>query len=204
MNFKKFTPAHRTLISTKGIDTSNKHHSQKNWPKFINLSPKQWRHAVCFSQTCWISKSERYIFFCSASKIVLTYICLKFFRNVTNLLSEDTLLFVMGDHGMTGTGDHGGDSLDELSAGLFVYSPTQITATNIIYKVLIILITLYRAGPRCASAWHADSRRFDPRVQQHSFVEIAHESEIISSAILSPSLIQVGQLSVTSKRIHTG
>ena len=38
---------------------------------------------------------------------------------------------------MTGTGDHGGDSVDELSAGLFVYSPTQITATKI-HRVLLL------------------------------------------------------------------
>ena len=61
------------------------------------------------------------------------------FRNVTSLLSDDTILFVMGDHGMTGTGDHGGDSQDELSAGLFVYSPTQITASKA-QKVLLSLI----------------------------------------------------------------
>ena len=44
----------------------------------------------------------------------------------------------------------------------------------------------------CASAWHADNRGFDPRVWQHSFVEIGHE--IISTTILSLPLIQVGQL----------
>lgn len=44
-------------------------------------------------------------------------------------LQEDTILFVMGDHGMTRTGDHGGDSQSELDAALFVYSPAQITAS---------------------------------------------------------------------------
>lgn len=44
-------------------------------------------------------------------------------------MEEDTVLFVMGDHGMTRTGDHGGDSQGELEAGLFIYSPAQITAT---------------------------------------------------------------------------
>ncbi|GFS09424.1 GPI ethanolamine phosphate transferase 3-like [Elysia marginata] len=47
-------------------------------------------------------------------------------RNVTRQMQKDTILFVMGDHGMTKTGDHGGDSEDELEAGLFIYSPTQI------------------------------------------------------------------------------
>ena len=51
---------------------------------------------------------------------------------------------------------------------------------------------------RCTSAWRADGCGFDPLVLQHSFVEIGHE--IISTAILSLLLIQVGQLSVTDKR----
>lgn len=33
---------------------------------------------------------------------------------------------VFGDHGMTKSGDHGGDSEDEVHAGLFVYSPTKL------------------------------------------------------------------------------
>lgn len=41
---------------------------------------------------------------------------------------DDTVLFVMGDHGMTRTGDHGGDSADELEAGIFIYSPAQIAS----------------------------------------------------------------------------
>ena len=49
------------------------------------------------------------------------------------------------------------------------------------------------AGPGssvgCASAWYSDGCGFDPRVRQHSYVEIGHE--IISTAILSLPLIQV-------------
>ena len=52
----------------------------------------------------------------------------------------------------------------------------------------------------CTSSWYS-GRRFDPSVRQRSFVEIGHE--IISIAILSVSLIQVGQLSVTGKRMCT-
>ena len=43
-------------------------------------------------------------------------------------MTPDTVLFVFGDHGMTRTGDHGGDSQDELEAGLFIYSPTQLSS----------------------------------------------------------------------------
>lgn len=42
---------------------------------------------------------------------------------ITQKMNKETLLIVMGDHGMTNNGDHGGDSSDETSAGLFVYSP---------------------------------------------------------------------------------
>ncbi|VDO88936.1 unnamed protein product [Heligmosomoides polygyrus] len=43
-------------------------------------------------------------------------------RKIDEIISE-TLLIVMGDHGMTTTGDHGGDSDDETHAGLLVFSP---------------------------------------------------------------------------------
>uniref|UniRef100_A0A8C5RVV7 GPI ethanolamine phosphate transferase 3, catalytic subunit n=1 Tax=Laticauda laticaudata TaxID=8630 RepID=A0A8C5RVV7_LATLA len=41
-------------------------------------------------------------------------------------LGNDTLLLVAGDHGMTTTGDHGGDSDEELDAALFVYSKAPL------------------------------------------------------------------------------
>ncbi|KAK7067880.1 hypothetical protein SK128_027756 [Halocaridina rubra] len=43
--------------------------------------------------------------------------------NVAKKIDDDTILFVLGDHGMTRTGDHGGDSLEEITSALFVYSP---------------------------------------------------------------------------------
>ena len=42
---------------------------------------------------------------------------------VINNLPSDTVLLVFGDHGMTNSGDHGGDSESEVTAGMFVYSP---------------------------------------------------------------------------------
>ncbi|XP_060092254.1 GPI ethanolamine phosphate transferase 3 [Heteronotia binoei] len=47
-------------------------------------------------------------------------------RSLVDHLANDTLLIVAGDHGMTGTGDHGGDSEDELDAALFVYSKAPL------------------------------------------------------------------------------
>jgi len=49
---------------------------------------------------------------------------------VSNMNSQ-TLLLVIGDHGMTRSGDHGGDSPDEVNAGFFAYSPGwNITFNN--------------------------------------------------------------------------
>lgn len=49
-------------------------------------------------------------------------------RVVHELESEnDTLLLVLGDHGMTRTGDHGGDSADEVTSAFFAYSAQRIT-----------------------------------------------------------------------------
>ncbi|XP_075436833.1 GPI ethanolamine phosphate transferase 3, catalytic subunit isoform X2 [Ascaphus truei] len=41
-------------------------------------------------------------------------------------LDEKTLMVVAGDHGMTDTGDHGGDSEKEVTAALFVYSKAPL------------------------------------------------------------------------------
>ncbi|GAA5870375.1 hypothetical protein JCM16303_001979 [Sporobolomyces ruberrimus] len=43
-------------------------------------------------------------------------------RDVVNKLDEETLLVVIGDHGMTDRGDHGGDSREEVDAALWIYS----------------------------------------------------------------------------------
>lgn len=43
-------------------------------------------------------------------------------EDVVERLEEDTLLVVLGDHGMTDRGDHGGDTRDEVDAALWVYS----------------------------------------------------------------------------------
>jgi phosphatidylinositol glycan class O len=41
-------------------------------------------------------------------------------------MDTDTLLVIIGDHGMTETGDHGGDSNLELETALFFYSKKSI------------------------------------------------------------------------------
>ncbi|XP_053332259.1 GPI ethanolamine phosphate transferase 3 isoform X1 [Clarias gariepinus] len=47
-------------------------------------------------------------------------------RSVIKRLQSDTLLVVMGDHGMTDTGDHGGESQKETDAALFLYSGSPL------------------------------------------------------------------------------
>uniref|UniRef100_A0A3P8RYZ5 GPI ethanolamine phosphate transferase 3, catalytic subunit n=1 Tax=Amphiprion percula TaxID=161767 RepID=A0A3P8RYZ5_AMPPE len=47
-------------------------------------------------------------------------------RSVMDRLQNDTLLVVMGDHGMTDSGDHGGESQKETDAAIFLYSPSPI------------------------------------------------------------------------------
>lgn len=37
-------------------------------------------------------------------------------------MKSDDLLIVIGDHGMTSTGDHGGESENEIRAGILVHS----------------------------------------------------------------------------------
>lgn len=43
-------------------------------------------------------------------------------KKLSQSIDDDTMLLVMGDHGMTATGDHGGGSEDETEALLFAYS----------------------------------------------------------------------------------
>ncbi|WBW71287.1 pig-O [Schizosaccharomyces osmophilus] len=43
-------------------------------------------------------------------------------KKMMDLIDDDTLLLVMGDHGMDSKGNHGGDSFDELNSALWMYS----------------------------------------------------------------------------------
>lgn len=47
-------------------------------------------------------------------------------EHVVESLDDDTLLIVMGDHGMDSTGNHGGDAPDEVESTLFMYSKSQV------------------------------------------------------------------------------
>ncbi|KAG0221967.1 mannose-ethanolamine phosphotransferase gpi13 [Actinomortierella wolfii] len=47
-------------------------------------------------------------------------------KRVIDSVSDDTLVLIMGDHGMNGQGDHGGDTDDEIEAALVVYSKQKL------------------------------------------------------------------------------
>ncbi|KAI0194948.1 GPI ethanolamine phosphate transferase 3-like protein [Astrocystis sublimbata] len=49
-----------------------------------------------------------------------------FIRQLAETIDEDTLLVVMGDHGMDEKGDHGGESDDEVEAALWMYSKEPV------------------------------------------------------------------------------
>ncbi|RDA91925.1 hypothetical protein CP533_1299 [Ophiocordyceps camponoti-saundersi (nom. inval.)] len=50
----------------------------------------------------------------------------EFVGRVAAAIDEDTLLVVMGDHGMDAKGDHGGESDDEVEAALWMYSKRPV------------------------------------------------------------------------------
>lgn len=81
-----------------------------------------------------IYHSVRYYLPCCFKNIKSNFAFFACLRQIIAAVDNDTVLFVMGDHGMTRTGDHGGDSDDEITAVLFVYSGRPIT-TYKPYKV---------------------------------------------------------------------
>ncbi|EFZ00808.1 type I phosphodiesterase/nucleotide pyrophosphatase family protein [Metarhizium robertsii] len=50
----------------------------------------------------------------------------RFIRDLAATIDDNTLLVVMGDHGMDAKGDHGGESDDEVEAALWMYSKTPV------------------------------------------------------------------------------
>ncbi|GBP08459.1 GPI ethanolamine phosphate transferase 3 [Eumeta japonica] len=50
-------------------------------------------------------------------------------KRIIDILPPDVLLYVIGDHGMTDTGDHGGESKAERTAAFFAYRKTGFSGT---------------------------------------------------------------------------
>ncbi|KAL0278725.1 UNVERIFIED_CONTAM: hypothetical protein PYX00_000459 [Menopon gallinae] len=59
-------------------------------------------------------------------------------RDITNTIDEDTILIVMGDHGMTQSGDHGGESSDEVTSALFMFSPAPFLSSEMVVKTDVV------------------------------------------------------------------
>ena len=51
-------------------------------------------------------------------------------------VDEDTLLIVMGDHGMDSKGDHGGESQGEIESALFLYSQKPFFAHSSAFQTV--------------------------------------------------------------------
>ncbi|KAJ9576014.1 hypothetical protein L9F63_007114, partial [Diploptera punctata] len=56
-------------------------------------------------------------------------------RSVVDTIDDDTMLFVIGDHGMTNSGDHGGDSEGEITAAMFVFSSRPLLSIDTISQM---------------------------------------------------------------------
>ena len=52
-------------------------------------------------------------------------------------VDNDTIVVVLGDHGMTSTGDHGGETQLETDAALLVYSPLPLFDPLQVYIIYI-------------------------------------------------------------------
>lgn len=57
-------------------------------------------------------------------------------KTVFDEVDDETLVIVMGDHGMDPKGDHGGDSENELSAGLYLYAKKPLTLLDSTWEKL--------------------------------------------------------------------
>ena len=98
-------------------------------------------------------------------------------------LDDDTVLFVMGDHGMTRTGDHGGDSDDEVHAALFVYSTKPLATCNMQLKVSNCTVTMFVQN---SEAWHGKFHIF--------FITLITTCVLMLDSNAKMTLLQVGAL----------
>ncbi|PKK16832.1 hypothetical protein A306_00000227, partial [Columba livia] len=108
-------------------------------------------------------------------------------RSLVDHLRNDTLLLVAGDHGMTETGDHGGDSEKEVNAALFVYSktplfgsgppeePEAVPQVNLVPTVALLLgvpIPYSNIGEVMAELFSGDGDTLSAALQQLSVYHI--------------------------------
>ncbi|EGG17231.1 hypothetical protein DFA_08221 [Cavenderia fasciculata] len=58
-----------------------------------------------------------------------------YFKDIIERMDNDTLLVIMGDHGMTNQGTHSGSSKEETDAALFFYAKNQVINASIPYNL---------------------------------------------------------------------
>lgn len=75
-------------------------------------------------------------------------------RRVVDLLDDDTLLVVLGDHGMDRAGDHGGDGVLETSSALWIYSKGPPLMDTTLPKVFPGLLE-YKMFPGTNIPWRS-------------------------------------------------
>lgn len=57
-------------------------------------------------------------------------------RSIFDAVDEESIVFVFGDHGMTVSGDHGGETELETTAALIIYTPKPLFSPVQVYKVV--------------------------------------------------------------------
>lgn len=104
-----------------------------------------------------------------------------FIFNMTQSIDDDTLLLAFGDHGMTVTGDHGGESSDETDAALFAFSKkgfldprnetkiNQIDLTSTISLLLDAPIPFGSLGTPITELFNAHSESREYQVLQKAY-----------------------------------
>ncbi len=69
------------------------------------------------------------------------------YRVVLAAVDEETIVFVFGDHGMTETGDHGGESALETDSALLIYTPRAIFDPKQVSNTASLCIGLDSGNP---------------------------------------------------------
>ena len=72
-------------------------------------------------------------------------------RSIFSAVGEDTVVFVFGDHGMTVSGDHGGETEMETTAGLLVYTPSPLFPPEQVYILTVTSCCVISIETKCFS-----------------------------------------------------
>ncbi|XP_032532243.1 GPI ethanolamine phosphate transferase 3 isoform X2 [Chiroxiphia lanceolata] len=147
-------------------------------------------------------------------------------RSLVDHLGNDTLLLVAGDHGMTETGDHGGDSEKEVNAALFVYSrtplfgsgppeePETIPQVNLVPTVALLLgvpIPYSNIGEVMAELFSGDGDTVSAALQQLSVYHInakqvdrfLHSYSLVAQDLPAEQLQHLQELFSSTVEEHT-